>query len=563
MGTERTIHRWVVAGGITAPFITGLCISLASTLPCTAEESPATRPSSVAPRPSSFDRAVVIPIHDEITDITRDSVRRRIKAVRAEGARLVIFDLNTPGGMVTSTLDICSDIAKLRDEGVWTCAWVNDKAYSGGTVIALAADEIVMAPNATIGDSQMIVVTSSGVEPVSKEIKAKMESPLLAELRHSARIHGYDMDLVLAFVDPELEVFWVENGRTGERRFVGPHERDRLFGITDAGRPAAKTADEKDDKHEAPSSSPNAGSRTEWRYVESAPGLGRVRQPIDGPNELLTLRTVEARAYGFAAATVSNEGELRDYLHITGPFQRLDTTWMEAIVAWLASPSVRGVLFLLLMMGAYAEFKAPGSVLPGSVALIALVLFLGAPYAAGFTVTWEIVAILAGIVLLALEIFVIPGFGIAGIAGIILLGIGLVASFVPREVPIPGSGSDWWPSPLQFSYLKGGLWALAGGLTGSLAGMALLARYFPKVPVAGRLILPNPTREQVTVDDPYEGMAQVGHIGRAEGPLRPAGKARFGALLVDVVSDGEFIPTGTRVEVIERAGSRVVVRRVD
>jgi membrane-bound serine protease (ClpP class) len=483
--------------------------------------------------------------------------------VRAEGDRLVVFDLDTPGGMVTSTLDICDEIKKLRADGIRTCAWVNDKAYSGGTVVALATDEIVMAPNATIGDSQMIVVTSSGVGAVPEEIQAKMKSPLLAELRDSARRNGYSMDAVLAFVEPERELFWIENSRTGERRLVGPRERDQLFGIEADGRSSPESG-AANDKGRPSEPLPAPRSDSDWRYVKSAPGLGAVHQPIDGPNELLTLRTPEARAYGFATATIGSESELRDYLHIRGSIQRLDTTWVESAVEWLASPGVRGVLFLLMLLGAYAEFKAPGSVLPGSVALIALVLFLGAPYAAGFTVTWEIIAIVAGIVLLALEAFVIPGFGLPGIAGILLLAVGLIASFVPREVPIPGSGSSWWPTmPLQFDYLKRGLWALAGGLTGSLMGMALLARYFPKVPVAGRLVLPNPTREQVTVDDPYEGLARVGHIGRTEGPLRPAGKARFGALLVDVVSDGEFVPPGTRVEVVERAGSRVVVRRVD
>jgi len=84
----------------------------------------------------------------------------------------------------------------------------------------------------------------------------------------------------------------------------------------------------------------------------------------------------------------------------------------------------------------------------------------------------------------------------------------------------------------------------------------------PRAPIFNRVIGRNPTREEVTVDDPYHGIAKVGDIGRTETVLRPAGKARFGAVLVDVVSQGDFLPSGERVEVIERSGNRVVVRKV-
>lgn len=534
-----------------------------------AADSPGTRPYSASGQPvpsrfGPFDRAVIVPIRDEITDITRDSVKRRLEKVREQNIRLVIFELDTPGGMVSSTLEICDQIKNLRDAGVRTCAWVNPKAYSGGTVIALATDGIVMAPNATIGDSQMIIMTPSGVGAVPEEVEAKFTSPLLTELRDSARRNGYSMDMVVAFVRPEVELFWLENTKTGERRFVDARGRDELFGIAGTTRPEASSSGSDGKSRPEASRVPDTASKTDWKYVHSAPGLNEVSQPIDGARELLTWRTVEAQAYGLALASIANDRDLARYFDVSGPLERMENTWLESVVEWLASPPVRGVLFLLMMLGAYTEFKAPGFGLPGIVALISLAIFLGAPYMAGFTVTWEIILIILAVVLLALEAFVIPGFGVAGIAGIILLIIGMVASFVPAEVPTPDMPTPVWPSmPLTFRYLKHGLWAMAGGMTGGLFGMWLLARHLPKVPVAGRLILPNPTREQITVDDPYGGIAQVGHIGRAEGTLRPAGKARFGAVLVDVVSDGEYIPPGTRVEVIERSGSRVVVRRVD
>ncbi len=532
--------------------------------------APATQPVSLPPA-GSFDKAMIIPITGEITDVTQDSVERRIDRAREEHYPLVIIELDTPGGLLNATLEMCTAIKRLRDEGVKVYAWVNPDAYSAGTILALACDGIIMASHATMGDCQPIMFTGGGASAIPDDIEAKATSPLLAELRDSCRRSGYSLDLVLSLIRPELEIYWLENPDTGERRFVDRATRNRLF-ESKAAKDDADDDDDKRDEDEDKSKSDahsvdyssDADSRTAWRYVKEAPGLGAVRQPIvAGDTELLTMRTAEATAYGFSIGTVSNDDDLRSSFNVTGAIERTANTWWERTVAWLASPMVRGVLFLLMLLGAYTEFQVPGFGLPGTVALIALVLFLGAPYMAGFTVTWEIIAIVLGVALLLVEAFLIPGFGVAGISGIVLLCIGLLASFVPEE---PGF-SGWQPHLPRFEgtweYLYTGLRALAGGLGGSVVGMILVARYLPKVPVAGRIIAANPTREQITVDDPYDGIAQVGDIGRSETLLRPAGKARFGATLVDVVSQGEYIPKGDRVEVIERGGSRVVVRRVD
>ncbi|GMU25027.1 MAG: hypothetical protein AMXMBFR13_50980 [Phycisphaerae bacterium] len=571
--TQRLAGGIRLAAGmmlVSAVLLPHAVLSQAESGPAALDSAPAEAPpggEGLSSRPAYFERAAIVTIKDEITDVTRDSIERRLKIVRENGDRLVIFELDTPGGAVGATLEICDLIKQLRDDGIRTYAWVNNQAYSAGTIIALATDGIVMARNATIGDCQPIIVTGTGAGAVPEDIEAKLTSPLLAELRDSARRNGYNLDLVLALVRPEMEIYWLENTKTGERRFVQVHERDELFGLADAD-PGSSSARDADDKEKPRSSSltryvPESRSTTDWKYVQSAPGLPSVPQPIDqADKELLTMRTDEAAAYGFSEATLNDEEELRAYFDVEGPIQRLETTWVENAVAWLASPIVRGVLFLLMLLGAYTEFQHPGFGLPGAVAVVALVLFLGAPYAAGFTVTWEIVVIVLGLLLLAVELFVTPGFGVPGLLGLGLLCVGLLASFVPEE---PGF-ERWphWPSmPVYFDYMQKGLIAMAGGFTGSLLGMVLVLKYLPRTPVARRLIAANPVRELLAPEDPYEGMAQIGDIGRVEGVLRPAGKARFGALLVDVVSEGEFVSNGMRVEVVGRHGNRVVVRRVD
>jgi len=410
------------------------------------------------------------------------------------------------------------------------------------------------------------MITGMGPDAIPEGIEAKLTSPLLAELRESARDGGYPLSAVMALIRPEIRLFWVQNRKTQERRLVDTQERNALFGLN---LPAVETRKDGDDESKSKTVSltaraepiPDSESKTDWVYVQYDSVLGNIRQPIDDENQLLTLRDREALAYGLSKATLDSVADLRAHFNITGSIERIEMTYWETVIDWLASPMVRSVLFILMLMGAYTEFKAPGLSLPGAVALIALVLFLGAPYMACYTVTWEILVFTAGLILLAVELFVLPGFGVAGFLGIALLTIGLIASFVPPEPGPPGRGFEWPQMKLTYDYLRHGLYSLAGGLIAGMAGIALIAKTFHRVPVASTIIAPNPDHDAVQADDPYLGVVAVGDVGRAETLLRPAGKGRFGDFLVDVVAEADYIEAGARIEVIERHGVRVVVRR--
>jgi len=564
-GSRRRPGRGVHAGAasLVCACALGLLVVGALGRPSGSESKPARPSGRIVPRPpEGFDRAYILPIRDEITDVTLESLQRRAHTARQGGADVIIFELDTPGGMATTALKICTLIKNDLDD-IHTVAWVNPDAYSAGALIAMACDEIVMSARSKIGDAQPIMVGPEGFSAVPEDVEPKFTSPLIEELRDSANRHGYDPKMCLAMIRPDIELYWVENSRTGERRFVTPGERDRLFGLETATSTGRTEAIEKKDDEARPRrrslSEPisDEASRTEWHYVRNAPPLGAVPQPVVPSGELLTMGQDAAIAYGFAKGKVSSEGELRDFLDIRGGLVRLEYTWTEHLVAWLSSPLVRGILFMVMLLAAYVEFNTPGVGLPGIVALVCLVIFLGAPYLTGLAQAWEIVLVVAGVVLLAVEIFVLPGFGVAGISGILLIGVGLLATFMPRDFA-PFN----WPT-LQYTVdgLKTGLWVIALGLLASVAGMVALSRVMPRTPYFRRIIPPNPTPEDVAPDSGGE-IARIGDVGRAEGPLRPAGKARFGATLVDVVSDGEFIAPGERVEVIDRAANRVVVRRI-
>ncbi len=494
---------------------------------------------------------IIIPITDMISDVTTESIKRRVGTAIERGAEVIVFEIHTNGGYVTSALEICDYIKNLND--VKTVAWIHTKAYSAGSMIAVACDEIVMAQSSVLGDCGVILGGPTGPQEGPEQLRAKAESPVLEQFRDSAQRNKYDVLLCEAMVVKEREVYWLENVDTGRREFVEKDEMEKrceigpksttLFGIE---------------------ISPSHGDKPEWRLVETyhdpigGPGT-KIQQPVVASTELLTMSQSRAHALGFSKGIVSNEDELRERYGLNGPIETIDFSWSEVFTRWLTSMPVRGFLLVILMLGVYVEFNTPGVGVAGLVALIALAIFLGAPFLTGLANVWEVVLVAIGFALIGVEIFVIPGFGLAGISGIILVIVGLLATFMPDE---PGRFPIYWPELApSIEGLMTGVRTLAISFGLTLLGIFLLAKYLPQMPYMRGIAPPNPTPADVMAEDPYGGLARVGDFGVAVGDLRPAGKARFGTQMVDVVSEGEMLDDAARIEVIERHGNRVVVRR--
>jgi membrane-bound serine protease (ClpP class) len=203
----------------------------------------------------------------------------------------------------------------------------------------------------------------------------------------------------------------------------------------------------------------------------------------------------------------------------------------------------------------YLEITSPGFGVPGTIAIIAfLIIFLGGALL-GTVGSLEIILFLLGIVLLVIEIFIIPGFGVTGISGIILMITALILS--RQEFVIPRV-------PWQWDIFLRNLRNVGFGFVGSLVLLVLLLRIFPRTPGLKRLILESnqDTLAGYTVQSAESSALLTGRKGNAVTPLRPAGKADFEGEILVVETDGEFIESGTQVEVIEVSGNRIVVRRV-
>src|SRR5690606_22215147 len=201
---------------------------------------------------------------------------------------------------------------------------------------------------------------------------------------------------------------------------------------------------------------------------------------ISPPGQVITFSTTEAIQYGYCEAKVNSIEEILERNGVADyDLYRFNLSRTEKIIAFFLNPFISGILILVIIGGIYFELQTPGVGFPGFAALVALVLYLVPYYLNGLAANWEIIALFVGIALLALEIFVLPGFGIAGIAGISLMVMSMILIML---------NNDWFDFGLVPT--SSIIYATAATLGGIAGGIALLfvggsrltqSRYFQRV----------------------------------------------------------------------------------
>ena len=423
-----------------------------------AEETPPPAARAVPVSVPAFrqaDHVAVITIEGAVDQITLRSLERRMAAARADGADAVVIELDTPGGDMLATLDMCNLLKDRTETPANVVAWVRPQAFSAGTYMALACREIVIAPTGTFGDAAPIAVSPVGMTPLPVAERAKMEAPLLAEVVDSARRNGYDENLVQGFVSVGIELWLLEHVSTGEMIFVTRDEYRFLFGdqpptqIPAAGTtPAlggAKTPVVPYINPAIPRDSLDAVDRDVAREVAEAQTEAPTRAPLDEmdrgqwqlvtqvitADRLLTIGAAEAMVYGLAQTTIRDDQQLMQFFGAK-TIQRYDRSWSESLTRLLISWPVRIVLIIVFVLGMFLELAAPGTGVFGVVASIALMVLIGAPFLAGMAQWWDILLVIVGLGLIAAELFLIPGLGVAGLTGAGCLLAGLVGDVRDR-----------------------------------------------------------------------------------------------------------------------------------
>jgi membrane-bound serine protease (ClpP class) len=446
-----------------------------------------------------------------------EKLERRINRARDYKATVLIVQLECGDGDADKAYQIASLLAGLSERPesrIDTVAYVTPQARNLAAFLAFACDRIVMHPKARLGDFESFTWQKPEVEAAARQN--------LAEI---AARKFYPEVLARGLVSRSLKIHEISRAAgAAETTFV---DDDALAGRLKQG----------------------------WHVVKTVKPATE-----DDHNKYLTLTADTAREYGLADSLADNSGALALQLYGVGDVRTVDGDFLEDVAAFLRHPMVELLLVLIGFTCLIIEVKMPGVGVPGVVAAVCFVLYIWSHSHISGEITWlAILLFLLGMVLLALEVFVLPGFGVAGISGIILV-LGSLALLAYGH--LPHTSEDW--------AAIGGkvLWLLAG-MIGALFLAITLVRYLPNIPWANRILLqpkgagePGEGGEDAADGVDPELAELLGAIGVAATPLRPAGKSQFGDAFVDVIAEGGYIAPGTRVQVVEIEGNRVVVREV-
>ena len=274
---------------------------------------------------------------------------------------------------------------------------------------------------------------------------------------------------------------------------------------------------------------------------------------IDGVVEsgkLLTLTTEEAVEIGYAEAIEDLDALLVELGHEGATVVTLELNWAERLVRFFSSSVVSPFLLSLGFLGLLIEIRTPTFGLAGTMGLISLGLFFGSNMIVGLAGLEDVLIVGAGLVLLGIEAFVVPGFGIFGVAGVVAILTGLYMSLLGNIPTMPDFTRAAWVLTSSMLLLIGSAWALIRTLPSSSrlaeSGIFLLAK----------------TTSAIGYESAEVRSDLVGKYGTAITDLRPAGTALIGDERIDVVSESEWISAGTPVKILSAEGYRHIVRSV-
>lgn len=465
-------------------------------------------------------RVMLIRIEEPITAMLEQFVHRQIQRAVAGGANLLIFEIDSPGGSLLSTMNLANAIVDLNDQEVRTVAYIPKQALSGAGIIALACDDIYLHPQALIGDAAPIELKAGGQFERAPE---KILSVLKGYLRGLAEKKNRPVALAEAMADKSMQIYQVTQRDSGN-----------VWYMTE------------DEIH---------NSNGQWIK-------GRLI-PESGKDMLLTIDGERAHELHLANSPVQSLDELKQALRIPADMAVpvAGRTWVDTLVFVLSSTAVTTLLFILGIMFIYLELHFPTGLF-GICSGLCFGLFFWSRFLGG-TADWlEVLLFLMGALCIGLEIFVVPGFGVFGVSGVLMILFSLILA--SQTFIIPASTAD-------FEELARSVGTLSGAIVGVIVLAALISRLLPSIPLFNAMILAPPGADESTPDHPRLRPDQTGELtahpllgqqGSAVTMLRPAGKAQIGEELVDVVSEGPFIAAGRPVEIVSVQGNRVVVREL-
>jgi membrane-bound serine protease (ClpP class) len=485
----------LVAAPLCAAFVTSRGTAQSSASEATAPDAPQIG-------------AIHVKLAGELDVGMQSLLRRAMDRARKESSVLVV-ELDTPGGELELMWNLGQQISEATDNGVLTVAWVHDHAFSAGVYLAIACKKVYMSAAATIGSATPVTLGPSGITSIQDpDTKEKTTSAMRATFRSFAAKRGRSPGLAEAMIDRQVGVRLVQD----------PDGTQRV--ITDS----------------------------EWddaRMKGNPPVLVRT---IAQSGELVALTGPEAVALGFADGVAETLDDVLAKVGARGASARsVPRERSEDLAAFL--DRIRLLLLIAGIVAIYVEFKAPGFSGAGVVAIACFGLLLFGRFLVGLADVPHIVAVAVGLVLIAVELFVVPGQLWAGLLGAVLVIGGLAfAQFGPGLLEYPLARSMALDDALKM-------------LTSIFAAMLIgygVSRFLPRTPLLNRLVL-EPT---LPPGDPLAVPVLAGEAGAAITDLRPVGKVRLDRdprAEHEARSSGLAVDRGARVRVVAVEGQRLVV----
>lgn len=429
-----------------------------------------------------------IDIKKEINNTTRIYLRNGLEEAKLLGADAVLLHMNTYGGLLEAADSMRTAILY---NPIPVYVFIDNNAASAGALISIACEKIFMRKGANIGAATVVNQTGAALPD-------KYQSYMRSMIRSTAEAHGKD-----AIIQEKDTTFrWKRDPLIAEAMV---DERVVVPNLIDSGKVLTFTADE----------------ALEWKYCDGI---------AETPDEVIT------KYLGY------NDYELKTY----------KPSWEDDLKGFLMNPMLQSLLIIIIIGGIYFEMQTPGLGFPSAAAVVAAILYFAPLYIDGLAQNWEILVFILGLLLIAVEIFIIPGFGIAGISGIIFLIAGLTLSLL--------NNTDFNFEEVSTKEIGEATLTVLIGLG---LGFVLMIWLSNKIGTKGMMRKVALHKDLEDAHSSPSLTSLIGKEGTAFTVLRPSGKVMIDNELYDGVSESGFIEKGTKVEVVRFENAQVYVENPD
>lgn len=416
-----------------------------------------------------------IRIDQEIGPTSRIILSNGLREAAKMNSDAILLHLNTYGGAVA---DADSMRSAILYSSIPVSAFIDNNAASAGALISIACKKIYMRRGANIGAAT--VVNESG-----EKMPDKYQSYMRSIIRATAEAHG--KDTIISGNDTIYR--WIRDPRIAEA-------------MVDAS-----------------------------IYIPNVIDSGRV----------LTLTAQEAVKLGFCDGIAETADEVITKQMGFPEYQLVayNPSFYDNLKGFLMNPAFQAILIMIIIAGIYFELQSPGVVFPIIAALTAAILYFAPLYIDGLAQNWEIIVFIIGLILIGLEIFVIPGFGITGISGIILIILGLSLALLDNN--------NFTFNGVKTPDISRSVLTVLSGVVLGFLSMIYLSSKIGTKGIFRKIALTTDLEHSVSVESGIKTL--VGAKGEAATVLRPSGKISINGEIYDAVSETGFIEKGTKIKV--------------